>query len=428
MKKEFFMEKKSEKKGIFHRIFKKIGMLALAFAMLFAGSLVMTACSNTPPPSEPPENPPEITNPKPDDSKGEEDNGETDNKGDGNKGDSGETDDNGDDNKGDDKDGGGSGGSGETEEGGGSGGDDSGNGDGNGESGEENIENLIYYQDENGETQYNVEKMIEVTFAQYNTRQLNKRPYSYSIVGIDEINNENTKVLVSRFNIETEVTQLDLLLFVTDDEGVYRLVKVEQKIDLGAVGGNTITDLENYYNGLNILQFAPTHKNVIDYATPFDSTFVPGEDEVADSIVDIIKADSIIDTIYEGDKENPPIYERVSNPDFEYVLGFRTKEKQANEGYVVCPDGSIQAVGLRWEVISWYLINKDGNLYLIKYSTYINIEQNFTKYGNDIGKTFLGNLKNKEYYINRVESETELFSNYTMEYSRENLPLDKATN
>lgn len=348
-----------------------------------------------PPPSEPPENPPEITNPKPDDSKGEEGNGETEEGGDDNKGDSGETDNNG-DNNGDDKGGGGSGGSGETEEGGG----------GSGESGEENIENLIYYQDENGETQYNIEKMIEVIFTQYNTKMVGQDTMAKKIVHVNEITDENTKILVSRFNTETEVTQLDLLLFATDDDGIYRLIKVEQKIDLDAVGGNTIEDLNNYFAPLDFTIIRPIYKTFIR----FDSTFVPGEDEVADSIVDIIKdyTDS------NGQK--------VTNPDFEYVLGFRTEEYRDVSGDGIYPDGHIESMGKRMRVITYYLINKNGNLYLTEYNTYAGLEENITK------DTWQNNLKKHVYYMNEFVEETEIFSNYTMEYSRENLPLDKATN
>lgn len=396
--------KDKEEKGSFgQRFLKGLGIFALTVSLMFAGSSFLTACS----PSTPPATPPGIITPAPgeddDDKKPEEPGTETpepedpqpENPGEGGS----ETED---PNKGEE----GKGEEGEGEE----------TTPGEGEEEEEvDVSTLLYYTDDQDITHYNVKGMIESTFAQYNARTMNKKPYSYTLADVNELNDENTTILASRFNAEAEEgSQLELVLIVNDDEGNNKLIKVEQKIDIDAISEDkekvTLTDLDEYYNGLNIVKFAPRRDYLI---RSFDTTFLPGEDGVADAVVDIIKKDSIIDAATN---------KRVANPDFKYVLGFKKNEEMANEGPVVCPDNTLQAVGIRWKVDTWYLVNKDGNLSLVQYQTLANVEKNFQQYDNDIGKTFLGNLQNKEYYINYLEKETVLLNDYEMEYQRESTP------
>ena len=387
---------KKEKLNFLQRFFKRFNVFALIFAMLFTGSILLTACS----PSEPSPTPPGIVNPKPEDDK-EEDNNNTGNEGDenpdekedldkGNEGEEGEKGEEG--NEGD---------TGDNEEG--DAGDD-----------EVDVSTLLYYTDDQGETHYNVEKMIESCFAQYNTRMMNNKPFAYTIARVYEMSDKNITILASRFNTEAEGgSQLELLVIAdTDDNSKHELIKIEQKIDLDAVGGDKITDLDTYFSSVNNKKVMPNFKILI---RTFDSTFVPGEDEVADYIVDIIKVDTIIDSTREN--EANPDFESEANPDFEYVLGFRTAGKQGVSGYVRWPDGHFESAGARVSISTYFLVNKNENLYLLHYMTYSAYESNITKH------YWKECLKLKVYYFNDGRAsnyEQEVFTNYTLEYQREN--------
>ncbi len=390
--------KDKEEKGSFgQRFLKELGIFALAVSLMFAGSSFLTACS----PSTPPATPPGIITPAPgeddDDKKPEEPGTETpepedpqpENPGEGGS----ETED---PNKGEE----GKGEEGEGEE----------TNPGEGEEEEEvDVSTLLYYTDDQNITHYNVKGMINSTFAQYNARSLGENKYSYLFARVDEFKEENTTILVSRFNPEADVPQLDLLLTVNDDEGNNRLVQIAQKIDLTAISEGkdkvTLTDLDTYFSGLNNKKFMPDYETLFTY----DLMFLPGDDEVADSIVDIIKEDSIVDN---------NVGNRVSNPDFDYVLGFITNAVTDVSGPGVGADGhSIeQTIGARMRIKTYYLINKDGNLCLSEYTTYAGYESNMT------GDTWQNNLKNHKYYMNYLREEKELITDYEMEYQRESTP------
>lgn len=396
--------KDKEEKGSFgQRFLKELGIFALAVSLMFAGSSFLTACS----PSTPPATPPGIITPAPgeddDDKKPEEPGTETpepedpqpENPGEGGT----ETED---PNKGEE----GKGEEGEGEE----------TNPGEGEEEEEvDVSTLLYYTDDQNITHYNVKGMINSTFARYND---DSGKMAKTLTGVTEINNDNTTVLTSRFKADGANSQLDMLLIVKDNETnadkvINRLVNISQKIDLTAFseeeGKNKLTDLDEYFSSRTSKKLLPSMQSPYGWLLEFDSTFLPGEDDVADSIVDIIKEDSIVN----NDVEN-----RVSNPDFDYVLGFITNAVTDVSGPGVGADGhSIeQTIGARMRIKTYYLINKDGNLCLSEYTTYAGYESNMT------GDTWQNNLKNHKYYMNYLREEKELITDYEMEYQRESTP------
>lgn len=388
-------KKDKEEKGSFgQRFLKGLGIFALAVSLMFAGSSFLTACS----PSTPPATPPGIITPAPgeddDDKKPEEPGTETpepedpqpENPGEGGS----ETED---PNKGEE----GKGEDGEGEE----------TNPGEGEEEEEvDVSTLLYYTDDQDITHYNVKGMIESTFAQYNARSLGRNKYSYLFARVDEFKEENTTILVSRFNPEADVPQLDLLLTVNDDEGNNRLVQIAQKIDLTAISEGkdkvTLTDLDTYFSGLSNNKFMPDYETLFTY----DSMFLPGDDEVADAVVNLIED-------YYDIKTNS----RVTNPDFQYVLGFKTiEDRKPGDRDGVTSGENVGLIGGADTIKTYYLVNKDGNLVLLDYTTRIGYEENYT------GDTWLNNLKNKKYYANFFEKETVLLADYEMEYQRESVP------
>lgn len=389
--------KDKEEKGSFgQRFLKGLGIFALAVSLMFAGSSFLTACS----PSTPPATPPGIITPAPgeddDDKKPEEpgtgtetpepEDPQPENPGEGGS----ETED---PNKGEE----GKGEDGEGEE----------TNPGEGEEEEEvDVSTLLYYTDDQDITHYNVKGMIESTFAQYNARSLGRNKYSYLFARVDEFKEENTTILVSRFNPEADVPQLDLLLTVNDDEGNNRLVQIAQKIDLTAISEGkdkvTLTDLDTYFSGLSNNKFMPDYETLFTY----DSMFLPGDDEVADAVVNLIED-------YYDIKTNS----RVTNPDFQYVLGFKTiEDRKPGDRDGVTSGENVGLIGGADTIKTYYLVNKDGNLVLLDYTTRIGYEENYT------GDTWLNNLKNKKYYANFFEKETVLLADYEMEYQRESVP------